>query len=362
MHVLALGNPTIASGPFYDAFTANREGWQTFTISAFDTPNLGGLSVETLLSLPDGDLDVSRRPYLVTRRWVREKWSEWGPGHPLWEARVLGQFPMQSDSALISLTWLEEAASRPLMITGGKLSAGIDVAGPGEDETVVVITSGPSVVTLRAWTKADPRGEVVAALAPFRDRLETVKVDSAGIGYYLGKHLEDLGFPVRLPNVGQSPADPEKYANLKAEFYWGLRMRFQAGDVAGLADERAIGQLAGILYKHDARGRVVIESKEDARKRGVKSPDRAEAVMLAFARPQLGWYMVSEALDEGTKPRGAITEQVRDAFSECFVEAPGTCGDCASLVDRDGKPWCGLRLFRVQSSDPACEFYSARSD
>lgn len=79
VRVLALGNPTIASGPFYDAFTANRGGWRTFTISAFDTPNLQGLTLDSLLELPDTELDRNTRPYLVTRRWVREKHAEWGP-------------------------------------------------------------------------------------------------------------------------------------------------------------------------------------------------------------------------------------------------------------------------------------------
>jgi hypothetical protein len=60
-------------------------------------------------------------------------------------------------------------------------------------------------------------------------------------------------------------------------------MRFEEGDVAGLTDDKTIAQLASIRYQHNARGQVVIESKEEARKRGVRSPDRAEAVMLAFA-------------------------------------------------------------------------------
>src|SRR5262249_20889338 len=160
------------------------------------------------------------------------------------------------------------------------------------DETVLVIADGPSILTLKTWTKSDPRGELVAALAQYKERLETVNVDSAGIGHYLGKHLEDLDYEVRLVNVGQSASDTEKYPNLKAELYWGLRMRFQEGAVAGLTDERAIAQLAGIRYAHDARGRVKIESKEDARKRGVKSPDRAEAIMLAFGRPSSGWELL----------------------------------------------------------------------
>ena len=71
-------------------------------------------------------------------------------------------------------------------------------------------------------------------------------------------------------------------------------MRFEANDLAGITDEKTIAQLASMRYRHNARGQVVIESKEEARKRGVKSPDRAEAVMLAFAhiqRPEI--YVVN---------------------------------------------------------------------
>src|SRR4029077_15615185 len=103
---------------------------------------------------------------------------------------------------------------------------------------------------------------------------------------YFARHLKDHGYPVVDVNVGESARDSDRYANLKAEQYWGLRRRFETGDISGPMDERTIGQLAGIRYKHNSRGQVVIESKEDARKRGVKSPDRAEAVMLAFAEVQ----------------------------------------------------------------------------
>jgi hypothetical protein len=282
VRVLALGNPTIASGPFYDAFALNRESWNLITISAFETPNLAGLTVESLLQLPEEQLDRNACPYLTTRRWVKEKYLEWGPGHPLWEARVLGNFPLQSADALLSLAWLEAAKYREGS-DQGPLHAGLDVAGPGEDETVLCVRRGPRIVLLQAWAGKDPRGDVLAALMPFKDRLQSVNVDSVGIGYYMAKHLKDQSVNVQEVNVGEKAYDPEKYANRKAELYWGLRARTQAGDIAGLTDERAIAQLAGIRYSHNSRGQVVIESKDEARKRGVKSPDRAEAVMLAFA-------------------------------------------------------------------------------
>jgi phage terminase large subunit len=161
--------------------------------------------------------------------------------------------------------------------------AGIDVAEAGEDETVLVIREGTNLLKLKSWRSPDPRGEVLAELAPYRGRFEYVNIASIGVGAYFAEHIRDHGYPVNKINVSQKPRDSEKYSNSKAELYWGLRMRFEAGEVAGLADERAISQLATIRYSDNARGQLEIESKGDARKRGVKSPDRAEAIMLAYA-------------------------------------------------------------------------------
>jgi phage terminase large subunit len=286
VHVLMLGNPIIAAGPFYDAFQKNRSGWKTFTISAFDTPNLRGLTLEKLLALPDADLDRNPRPYLVSRRWVREKYEEWGEGHPLWESKVLGQFPAQSEDALISLAWLEAAKQRQGKATDGTVTIGVDVAGPGEDETSVCVRRGTDIVFQKHWTKPDPRGEVLAALAPFKATHDVANVDAIGMGYYFARHLADNGFTVRDVNVQETEGvDTEKYKNLKAQLYWGLRERFEQKSIGGIDDELTVGQLSGIRYEHTARGQIEIESKDDAKKRGVKSPDRAEAVMLAFAPP-----------------------------------------------------------------------------
>jgi hypothetical protein len=172
-------------------------------------------------------------------------------------------------------------------MTAKRLNAGLDVAGPGEDETVLVVRDGDKIILEKAWPDPDPRGEIVLALNPYKARLENINVDTIGIGYYLARHLEDLDFPVSDVNVGESANDTERYSNKKAEYYWALRMRLEAGDIANLVDEYTIAQLAGIRYKTNARGQIQIESKEDARKRGVKSPDRAEGVMLAYAPSQM---------------------------------------------------------------------------
>src|SRR4030095_9483383 len=110
--------------------------------------------------------------------------------------------------------------------------------------------------------------------------LRSPVVDAVGIGYHLGGSLvADYGNRVVLLNVAERSRYPEMYVNLKAELYWGLRDRFVTGDIGGALDELTQTQLASLKYQ-TPRGLVQIESKEDARKRGVKSPDEAEALML----------------------------------------------------------------------------------
>jgi hypothetical protein len=82
--------------------------------------------------------------------------------------------------------------------------------------------------------------------------------------------------------------------------------RLVRSQVVGLTDETTIGQLAGLLYELDSQGRTKIESKEKARKRGVPSPDRADALMLALSQPyqKFECYTIRDLprLRSGAKP------------------------------------------------------------
>jgi len=325
--VLAIGNPVIIGGQFYDAFTSERSGWETITISAFDTPNLHDCHLEytdtmgkvirhgngskNILTMPESELDECVYPTLCSRRWVKEIFEEWGPNHPYFETRVLGQFASQSDESLIPLSWLEQAKIRGAedTATDDRPRAGLDVAGPGEDSTVLVVRKGPRVVLMRSWLDADPRDEVAAALAPFEEDLEVFNVDSIGVGWGIYLHFKDRFNKggkniVRPINVGLPSRETEKYCLAKAEYYWGLHMRAKDGDLAFDPSinpkdlTKLIGQLSTIRYHHNARNQIVIESKQELKARGIKSPDEAEAVMLSFVddKPIKGLYDVDLAI------------------------------------------------------------------
>lgn len=279
--ILAIGNPTDPDSHFA-RICAPGTDWHALEVDGRQSPNF------TDEKIPD-DL----RDLLLSPVYAAELARDYGEDSPIYQSRICAQFPDNVVDALLRLSWLEAARYRE-PTDAGDWEAGVDVAGPGEDETVVCIRQGATIRALLPFHTPDSRGDVLAALQPYRDRLLRVKVDSAGTGYYFGRHLEDHGYRGRVVdvNVGESPTEgvdetgkpvKERYANLKAELYWGLRQRFAAGEVAGLSDAPTLAQLASIRYGHTAQGKVAIEKKEDARKRGVKSPDRAEAVMLAYA-------------------------------------------------------------------------------
>lgn len=295
---LYLGNPLVNSGPFYDCFGIERAQYDCFTISAFNTPNLRGITEETLLKLSEDELDYNPWPFLVTRRWVRDRLVVWGNRHPMYRARVLGEFPDQPPDAVFSIAWMtwaqvewdEDVEGDGPQSQSILVQVGIDVAGPGEAETVIYWRRGGRILGMNAYLDADPRGHLIADLTLIRDGetragrpMGPVVVDSNGIGYYLALHLYDAGYDVRFANAGAGADDPDRFVNQRAEMTWGLREWFERVAIRGLVDDLTQAQLCGIRYKVTPGGRTQIESKDDAKKRGVASPDRAEGLMLAFA-------------------------------------------------------------------------------
>jgi len=302
VRMLKLGNPVVPSGPFFDDFTKHRGHTKTFTISAFDTPNLQNahtgkpFTIEELEALPADELEYAPMPYLVTRWWVLDKWRRWGPNNPRYVSRVLGEFPSQSDYSVFSLEWIERARREPgtreLQRAGDMhaiIQVGIDVAGPGDDETAACARVNGMIIDRAAWADKDPRGAVAKWLYNLRQKqpwqLGTVVVDIVGIGYNFALHLADLKFPVVGFNGGLAPMDPEQFTNAKAEAYFRLREMYKADYIShleGTVDEETEAQLSAVLYRETSRGLIQVEPKEEARKRGLMSPDRAEAEVMAF--------------------------------------------------------------------------------
>ena len=280
--MLMIGNPTSLAGTFYDAFHKNRRHWKTIHISAYDTPNIQH-DLE-----PD---DPRYIPGLATRVWADDVLAQNGETSSAYQVRVLGQFPDAADDTLIPLKLIEEAVDRKFQYGHDDQPVmGLDVARFGNDQTVAVVRRGPEVIELAAHRKADLMHTVGRAIdiAQSND-VKTIYADDVGMGGGVVDRIAELrrdGEITNLEAVGingaHKPKDPERYPNLRTEMFVGLKKRFIDGEISIPNDAELISQLASLTYRYASNNKLQIETKQQIRDAGRQSPDKADALALAF--------------------------------------------------------------------------------
>jgi len=274
---LLIGNPSSTSGRFYDAFHSKRHLYNCIHISAFMTPNL-----------TDGKIV---RPYLITPGWVEEKRDEWGEDSPLYQIKVLGEFPAGTMDTVIALAWLEAASQRSLEPGAGAPEVGCDVARFGDDMTSLAVRHGPVLLHLESHSKRDTMWTTGRCIELRREwEAGSIKVDDIGVGGGVTDRLKEQKEPVVGINASGKPSDPERYPNLRSELWFMMAERAREGrlDTSMIPQsQRSLleSQLTGPKYKIDSHGRRVVEPRKDIKKRLGRSPDDADAVILAFAPP-----------------------------------------------------------------------------
>ena len=292
--VLLLGNPTSLKGTFYDAFHKRRGLWKTLQISAFDTPNLVNNEVV--------------QPSLVTPKWVADSEKNWGKESYLYQVRVLGEFPTESEDTLIPLKMVELAANSESEIESSKsgIEIGVDVARFGSDRTAICVRQGSEILSLESFHRQDTMGTTgrVANLSR-QYSPSAIRVDEIGIGAGVVDRLKEMEIShVEGVNVARRANKREQFANLRAELYDGLRDRFVSRRIQIPNDSDLISQLASVKYSFTSSGQMKIEGKDELRSRGERSPDLADAVMLAFAQPRasgFGLWIGSESPPESSE-------------------------------------------------------------
>jgi hypothetical protein len=275
--ILAIGNPDHPQSPFRDAFES--EQWNSIRISAFDNPNF------TDESCP---IDVKKN--LVTPTWVEDAKTRWGDTSPVYQSKVLGLFPDTSEDSVISYSHLVAAINKepPEKPTTDPTILGIDVAGGGTDMTVVRQRRGNRA--LKQWTtslsdSADLTAWILRIIV--ETSAKVVRIDSTGIGWGIVGQLREKapGVLVVGINAAAKPAKP-RFLNSRAEMWWAGRELVEAGtlDLSEAVDaDNLLAQLTAPKWELvPSNGKIKIESKDDIKTRIGRSPDNADALLLAF--------------------------------------------------------------------------------
>jgi len=272
--ILLIGNPTSPTGMFYEY--SKNPNWHKITLSALASP---------------GYSQPEKYPYLASKKWCDERAEEWGKSSPMYVARVLGEFPTESDDTLFPLSWLDAAVKRYMEKSGKDLLIsehvyiGVDIARMGGDKTVCASYQPNKILPLKKQQGKDlfmVKHLVTQEAMSAATKLMQITMDATGLGGGPCGDLRQMGYPVLEINFAQKAGNKRFFRRLKDEIMWNLREVLRAGEIALPPDDELISQLSSIKYKMDqATGVIEVEPKEEMKARGLKSPDCAWAVALA---------------------------------------------------------------------------------
>lgn len=258
---VALGNPTRNTGRFRECWGRFRHRWHTMQID-------------------------SRTAKMADKTQINEWIADYGEDSDFVRVRVKGEFPKSSSAQLIS-TALVDAAVEYKAVGYEKLPLiiGVDVARFGDDQTVICARRGRKVYPLSKFRELDTMqvaGQVAAVIKSMKPALVNIDIGAMGAGVV--DRLREQGFEVRGINFGGEPTDKIKYANKRAEM-WGEMAAWlkEGGDIP---DDYELKQdLIGPEYSYTSSQQLLLEKKENMKRRGLPSPDTADAFALTFAAP-----------------------------------------------------------------------------
>lgn len=260
---VAYGNPTQATGRFRECFGKYRHLWKTRQID-------------------------SRTVEGTNRAYLDEMVETYGEDSDIVKVRVRGQFPAQSVSQFISSELVADAQTRrqTTIDPGAPFVLGVDIARFGDDESVIRGRKGRDgrVIPPIKWRGMDTvfsAGKVAEAIVRYKP--DAVFIDGGGVGGGVVDILKSQGFRIIEVNFGGAARDEKKYANKSAEMWGEARDWLLTGSID--SDDKLRDDLCGREYGFDKDGRIQLEKKKDMKKRGLASPDDADAFALTFAQP-----------------------------------------------------------------------------
>ena len=264
--VIMTANPTLDSGYFYDSHHKMRGSWACLHWNGEESP-------------------------LVSKRYVDDMATKYGVDSTIYQVRVAGNFATAIDG-VIPLHLCIAAQNRDVdPVPTAPIVWGVDVARFGDDSSCLAKRQGNIMLEpTQEWYGLDTMQLVGIICNEYREarrKPSAINVDVIGIGAGVVDRLAELGYPVRGINVAESPSVSNKYMRLRDEIWFACLEWLEALDCKMVDDEDLIAELTTVRYKYESSGKIKVESKQEMKKRGVKSPNRADAWNLTFANVPL---------------------------------------------------------------------------
>lgn len=282
--LLMCGNPTRTSGTFFDAFHSDRTMYRCHTVSSMDSIRTNKENIESLIRKYGRDSNV----VLV---------------------RVFGEFPKQEDDVFLLLSVIEQCGSKLYELPEDKgmpyIMFGVDVARFGDDETIIYRNvKGKLNLAVRRHGQ-DLMATVGDIVSQYKKIIKEVpeykgyiyvNIDDTGLGGGVTDRLKEVKREQRLHQLAVIPINAaekietntkegkeaaEHYNNLTTHMWAVLRELLEKKQIEIADEPETFAQLSTRKYFMASNGKLELESKKEMKKRGLASPDRADAAALS---------------------------------------------------------------------------------
>ena len=309
--LLLCGNPTKSTGTFYDSHTRDRALYKCHTVSSMDSQRTNKENIKALIKKYGWDSNVVR-------------------------VRVRGEFPSQEDDVFIGLPLIEQCGSRLYRLPEGKgmpyIILGVDVARFGDDETTIYGNfqgRAKLLKTRRGQYLMSTAGDIVREYKkiilehPDYHGKIYVNIDDTGLGGGVTDRLKEVKREQNLWRMAIIPINAaerietdtkagkdaaEHYNNLTTHMWATVKELLEGKDIELADDDMTFAELSSRKYRMASNGKLEIEPKKDMKKRGLDSPDRADALALSC---YLGKIKKHTGSAPGEKISGALA---RDSY------------------------------------------------
>jgi hypothetical protein len=264
MHFV-FGNPTRNSGKFHEIFNGDiKKHW-------------------TLRQIDSRTAKMTNKKLL--QRWI----DDYGEDSDFVRVRILGRFPKAGDMQFIPNDIVHDAQKREIRYyPEDPLICGIDCSRGGDDDSIIQFRRGfdarsemtykiPGEKTRDSMRFVSKVAEVLRRHKPY-----IIFVDSGAMGGPIGDRLRQLGYNAFDVGFGETASDEKAYKNRASEM-WGRMGKWLFAGGAIKDNPRLEAELTNREFGHNERDQLVIEKKKDMKKRGIGSPDWADALGLTFA-------------------------------------------------------------------------------
>lgn len=257
---ILIGNPTRNTGLFFRTHHQLSSDWYTMHVSCLDIP-------------------------LVSEDFVAQIKATYGENSNAFRVRVLGEFSLREDDVLIAAELVDSAMVRDVVLDRMEpIVYGVDVARFGDDRTVLIKRQGQVVVEVKSWSGADLMETVGRIINEANtDKPATIMVDSIGLGAGVADRLREQGYNVMDVNVSESSAMNPQAARLRDELWLAVRDWLNLRTCKLPKNDELRAELCSPTYTFTSTGKIKVEGKSELKRRGLRSPDLADALCLTFA-------------------------------------------------------------------------------